>query len=135
MSAVGIASIVLGVLIFISRGWMVIAPASILRWTGRMIETDRKLRVAGVICLLPSAALIWAGGTGNTTLALILTLMGWWILVVGTMLLILFPAMYRELAGAFVSIDDGEELLGWRMIGLFGMAIGYLFIIYGEQAL
>jgi hypothetical protein len=135
MSAVGIASIIFGGVVVCGRLFLVVVPAASLRWFARLIESNRSLRILGVSLLPSGGALAWAGSTGDSTLALIVSIIGWWIMVVGTFLLIIFPAAYRELASEFMPSDEGGPLLGWRLMGILGMIVGLAFVYYGALAL
>ena len=135
MSAVGIVSILVGILVICGRAPLMIVPAAFLGWFNRLIESDSNLRILGVISLLLAAVMIWAGGTGHGTLSDVLTIWGWAIVAVATPWLILFPAVYRGIASAFLPLEEEDSLPGWRLVGGLGTFIGLLLIYSGVLAL
>ena len=134
MSAVGIMSIVLGLLIAISRGFLVAFPTATLRWFVNRIQTESRTRLFG-ICWLPLPGLmIWAGASEDNGLAGVLLIFGLFMpFPIGW--LVLFPRSYMEFCGAFVPPDPSSDLMGWRMLGLLGVVVGAVFIYFGWLAL
>ncbi len=134
MSAVGIVSIVLGLLIAISRGFLVVFPGATLRWFEDRIQTESRTRLFG-ICMLPlPGIMIWAGASEDSGLAGFMLILGLFILAVSPWL-VLFPRSYMDFCGAFVPPDPSSNLMGWRMIGLLGVGVGAVFIYFGWLAL
>ena len=144
MSAVGIVSISVGVLGVFYGGSLLVAPAALLRWVkGTIIRTDGRTRIFGAFLLTLAAAMIWAGASEEgsfdvnqqSTLAAILSLIGWaWVFVMTTAL-VLFPGFYRGLTNAFVPSDPSGSLSGWRLLGLVRVVISVPFIYFGALAL
>ena len=62
-------------------------------------------------------------------------LFGLWILAGSILLLIVFPAGYRSLIEMFMPKEPEGSLIGWRLAGLAGGAIGVVFIYAGVLAL
>ena len=124
----------MGLLVICGRGPLVVAPAAVLRRRAALIETNTRTRILGIFVLILSAAMVGAGTTGDSTLALILTLWGSLGLVVG-LLVTVFPGPFRDLARAFLPSDEGGLLPGWRMVGVLNIVAGFLLIYFGALAL
>ena len=135
MSAVGIASIALGIFVVCGRGPLLVAPAATLRWFNSVIETNSRIRVLGIVVLLVGAGMILAGATEGSTLASILTIWGWAMVALGTLALMIFPGAYREFASAFLPAKEEESLPGWRLMGGLGTIVGLMLIYFGVLAL
>ena len=135
MSAVGIVYIGMGLLALCARGPLLVAPAATLRWLSGVIETDSSIRILGVIAVVFGAAMIGAGATEHSTLATILTIWGWFTVVVCIWALILFPDAYRKLVVVFLPAEAEERLPGWRLLGALGVIFGLFLIYFGVLAL
>jgi hypothetical protein len=134
VSALGIVSIVVGVIMLCSRGALLVAPRATLRWFGWMIETNGRTRALGAVVLALGAVMAWAGAGADGGLATLLYVVGWVVAVFGTFGLLVFPSVYRSIGEALLP-SDGEDLTGWRGIGLVGVVIGAALIYYGALAL
>ncbi len=135
MNAVGIVSIVLGVLVVFGRGFLALAPGATLRWFQRLISSDGRMRTAGTFFVALGAVLVWAGSSEDSALAGVLSVVGWAFVAGSTLLLVLFPGAYRALASEFLPSDPSGRLVGWRVRGLVGVTVGVLFIYFGVLAL
>jgi hypothetical protein len=135
MSEVGVVSIVLGVVVVCSRGALLVAPAATLHWFEGMIATNGRTRAFGAFVLILGAAMVWAGASEHTGLATVLSAVGWVVFGIGTLALMLFPAIYRSIAEAFLPSAADADLIGWRLVGLLGVGIGGLLIYFGALAL
>ena len=133
MSAVGIVTIVFGLLIVCTRGPLAVAPAATLRRFRRLVETDRPTRILGVIVLILGAAMVWAGTTEDSSFASLVFVVGLWFGVAGA-LVVVFPGGYRGLVRFFLP-DVTGRLLGWRLLGILGTSIGLAVILFGVRAL
>jgi len=134
MSPVGIVSIAVGILAVFGRGALVVAPAATLRWFTRQVGTNSRIRVMGVIGLLLGAAMFWAGSSDDSVLATVLTAFGLGALAV-SILTVLFPGGYREVADKLLPDVETANLTRWRILGLVGAMIGVLLIYFGVLAL
>ncbi len=143
MSALGIVSIAVGVLGVGYGGFVFVAPASVLRWFTRTTTTNGRTRTFGAFLLPLGLAMIWAGASeqgsldlnGQSTLAFILSLIGWVLVVFMTTALVLFPGSFRAIIQAFVPSDLSGSLIGWRLLGLVRIAISAPFVYFGALAL
>ena len=139
MSAVGIVSIALGLLVVFGRGGpLVVAPVAYLRWLmpvrRRLSQTNKTTRILGACLLILGATMFGAGTTGDSTLADILMLGGIGGVTVGAALVI-GPGMLRKFSSAFLPAVEDERLLGWRVIGLLVTVAGVVLIYFGVLAL
>ena len=133
MSAVGVVSIALGLLIVCIRGPLVVAPGAWLRWFRWQIETNNRVRMLAAFVLVPSAAMVWAGTTDDSTLAGVLMIWGAFGLVMGP-ILVVFPGPYRTFASGFLPAAEEERLPGWRLLGILNVVGGSLLIYVGVLA-
>ncbi len=134
MSAVGIVTIALGVLVVFGRGALLVAPEPSLRWFKETIASNGRLRTLGAFVVTIGAAMAWAGASEDSGLATFLTIFGWPTVGVSALLLVLFPGVYRAIANPFLPSDTSSLFL-WRFAGLAGMAVGVLIIYFGVLAL
>jgi hypothetical protein len=116
MSAVGIVSIAVGLLIIVSRGLLVLAPAATLRWFGGIIQSEARTRIFGTCALLVAAPMIWAGASEPSGLATVLFIFGVFVV-------------------EFLPADSNTGLFGWRILGLVGVVIGAALFMAGLRAL
>ncbi len=143
MSALGIVSIGVGVLGVCYGGFLFVAPAALMRWFSTTARTNGRTRTFGAFMLPLGVAMIWAGASeegsfdlnGQSTLAFILSLIGWAWVVVMTTALVLFPGFFRALIHTFVPSELSGSLIGWRFLGLVRIAISAPFIYFGALAL
>ena len=134
MSSVGIVTIALGVLVVCGRGPMLVAPEPSLRWFQELIDTNGRLRLLGGFMIVLGAAMAWAGASEDNVLASILTVFGWYSIGMSTLLLVLFPGVYRAIANPFLPSDTSNLFL-WRFAGLVGVLFGGVLIYFGALAL
>ena len=135
MSAVGVVSILLGLLIAVSRTFLVLFPAATLRWTENLIlQTEKRTRTYG-ICVLPVPGLmIWAGASEESGLAAALLIFGLFMLA-AIPWLVFFPRSFMEFCGMFLPPDVNSRLIGWRVIGMLGLMLSAVLIYLGWRAL
>ena len=134
MSATGVVSIVFGVVVILSRGFLVISPRRALEWFEGQIQTERRTRFLGVFVLPLAGLMLWAGASEATGLAEFLRVVGFFVLF-GAFWLILHPRSYKALAEVFLPGDPGGSLLGWRVAGGVGVLVGAALVIFGWRAL
>ena len=135
MSAVGIVTIALGVLVVCGRVTLLVAPAATLRWFKETIASNGRLRTLGAFFVTLGAAMAWAGASEDSGLATFLTVFGWGFLVFSALVSVLFPGIYRAIANPFLPSDTRGSLFLWRFRGLAGSLIGGLIIYFGALAL
>jgi hypothetical protein len=138
-------------------GSFLVSPAASLRGMGRMVRTNRPIRGVGAFALALGATMVWAGASeggsydlnSQTTLAFIVSLIGWALVGLITPLLVVLPGFCRALTNAFLpsdyegitpqalktSLDTRGSLIGWRMMGLVRVVVSGLLIYFGALAL
>ncbi len=134
MSAVGIVTIALGVLMMCGRVPLLVAPEATLRWFKETIASNGRLRTLGAFPVTLGAAMVWAGASEDSGLGTFLTVFGWGFLGASA-LLVLFPGVYRAMANRFLPSDTSGSLFLWRFRGLAGTLVGMLVIYFGALAL
>jgi hypothetical protein len=134
VSPVGIVSIALGLLIVISRGFLLLSPAATLQWFEKIIQTESRTRLVGLSTLPIPVLMIWAGGAAETGLAGVLLIFGLFMLA-SVSWLVFFPGSFKRFCETFLPPDPGSSLMGWRSIGLLGVFIGGVLIYFGWLAL
>ena len=135
MEAVGIVSIAVGVLVVCGRGFLVMAPGATLRWFQRLISSNGRTRVFGAFLVPLGTVMVWVGNSEDSGLAGVLSFVGWAFVAGSTLLLVLFPGAYRAVAREFLPSDPCGRLVGCRIRGLVGVAVGALFVYFGALAL
>jgi hypothetical protein len=135
MSAVGIVTIALGILVVCGRGTLLVAPAATLRWFKETVASNHRLRTLGASFVPLGTAMVWAGASEDSGLATFLTVYGRGILGVSVLVLVLFPGIYRAMANAFLPSDTSGSLFLWRFRGLAGTLVGVLVIYFGALTL
>ena len=135
MSVVGVVSISLGLLIVVSRGFLTLFPAATLRWFEKSVLTESRTRLFGILLLPLAVLMIWSGAAQDSGLAGTLLIFGFFILIAAVPWLVFFPRTYIEFCSAFLPPEPGSSLVGWRVVGLLGMAIGAALIYFGALAL
>ncbi len=135
MSAVGIVTILLGVLVVCGRAPLLVAPEATLRWFKETVASNGRLRTLGAVLVILGAAMAWAGASEDSGFATFLTVVGWGALGVSVLALVLFPGVYRAIADPFLPSDTSGSLFLWRFAGLAGMGVGVLIIYFGVLAL
>lgn len=134
MSAVGIVTIALGILVVCRRGALLVAPEAALGWFKETIASNGRLRTLGAFLMALGAVMVWASASEDSGLGTFLTIFGWGILGISALLLVLFPGVYRAIANPFMPSDTSGFFL-WRFAGLGGTLVGVLIIYFGVLAL
>ena len=135
MSAVGIVTITLGVLVVCGRVTLLVAPAATLCWFKETIASNGRLRTLGAFFMTLGVAMAWAGASEDSGLATFLTVFGWGFLGTCALVLVLFPGIYRAIANPFLPSDTRGSLFLWRFRGLAGTVVGVLMVYFGVLAL
>ncbi len=133
MSAVGIASIVLGSVAVVLRGSTIVAPEPTLRWFVGAIDKKGSIRGMGAFCLTLGPPMAWAGSSEDSILALLVLTVGRIWSVLGAAAVLVPGAIGRGIA-ALLPTDPDNRLAVWRLGGLKA-AFGVLLIYFGARAL
>ncbi len=135
MSVVGVTTIVFGIIVLCTRGPLLIAPAAALRLLRRLIKTDGRIRTMGIVVLPLCPSMLWAGSTDESGLAMLLSFLGWLLLIVALPILLVFPSAYRAIIGGLLPDEESTDFYGWRVLGFVGGVIGVALIYFGVLAL
>ena len=128
MDSVSIASVVLGVILIVTRAPFVIAPAAGIRFFRRMIQSDTGGRVLGLFVGLLGAGGLWASWSPESGLAVTIAFIAC-VATLACVWLLIAPAGYRALFDSFVeSAGDGETT---RVLTGIGVLVGMLFVHLG----
>ena len=119
----------LGVLIIVTRGPMLIAPAWMTRFLHKFVETDGRIRAIALF----AGPLAFASITlplGHGAAAGVLRVFGW-IWAATTVWLLVTPGSYRNLVHAFLRFFESSGELSMRVLGLIAVGAGVWLVDYG----
>ncbi len=133
MNAVGVTAITFGIFIICIRGFTLVSPEATVRWF------RERIRATAVSVLPIGAILVWAGTTGESTLANWLQIFGWLLFALG-MFLVLSPSAYSSITDALLpgdaSAGNKSTILNLlRARAILGIGIGLTLIYFGFLAL
>ena len=132
LDSLSILCILVGALLIAARGPLIFAPRATLRFYGRLLSTDGRVRGVGLgLAPLAVALLVLTGSEG--TLAGILHALGW-LFAAGALWLLAVPASYRSLAhGVLDFFEHSVDPAIARIIGLVAVTIGVTLIYAGSS--
>lgn len=131
MTVLQILTVAMGLLIIALRGPLIFAPVATRGFYLRLIATPRRVRaMAGV--LAPLGLVLVAGARSGEDLAAIVMAVLGWMLLAGGAFLVLFPALYQQIAEAVLEALDKPGAL--RAIGVLGVAVGVFLVSLGLPA-
>ncbi len=130
MNAIAVVSILFGLLIIATRGPLIFAPEGTIRVFLRLIETPARIRALACVLLLIGLASLGSVSGGGGTLAVVIEVIGWWMLAASGFLL-LAPSVYQRLARNIMEAFGASAL---RAIGFLGVGVGALFVYFGAAA-
>ena len=131
MSLSGWVAVAFGVLIIISRGPLLFAPAATLRFFAKAIQTEARTRLIGVFAILLALLMIWSSSSAQSGLEGFLLILGVFILVFTVPGMLMFPRTYMGILNSMLPTDLSGALFGWRLLGLVGVTIGIAFVSAG----
>ncbi len=135
MSLAGLVTICLGVLVVLTRGVMLIAPATSLGWFKAAVKTQQRTQILAVVALPLPLAMIWPSFSEDSGLASVLLTLGIFLLLVIALGLFAFPGFIMRVANSVTPHRSAESLARWRIVGLFGMLMGVFIIFIGMDFL
>ena len=127
MNRLALVSVVLGVLIILLRGPMIFAPEVVIERFKKLIITDARLRILGVILTLFGVVLIVSAWGVDHGAAYAVLVMGCLLAFAAFLLQVIFPSLYRQIADIVFTFN----LLFFRVVGVIGVALGLLFLYFG----
>jgi len=122
--------VMIGSLIVLTRGPMIFAPRSTLRFAHRLVASDLRIRTMGAL-LAPLALALIALPVGGGAAAGFLRALGWlWAAV--TVWLLAAPGSYRRFArGVLAFFESSVDEAAVRIFGLVAVAIGCAMVYLG----
>jgi len=128
MTPLALVVVILGLLIALTRAPFIVAPSATRTFYMKWFETDGRMRGLGVFVLAIGAALIWASGTEESTLAKVAFALGLFMTVLGAVFFILLPTPARNLANKIWSSFSDPML---RVLGCVAVIFGLAIANYG----
>ena len=119
---------VLGVFILVSRGSFAIWPLATRDFYHRLLKTNLRIRVFGLVFLLLSVAMILVNRGEPGDAAVILTGLGYLFTCILVVFLLIVPGIYRLIIDAVLEAMDPVMFRG---IGVIAIVIGILLIYAG----
>ena len=126
-------SIVFGVILIVVRSPLIFAPERTIDFYRRLIATDTRVRIVGVLLAVIGLSMIGLAWGSTETVPRVLFGFGWF-LAVGAAVLLGFSSRWRRMAESFLDLArDGMDPLVLRAIGVLAVAIGALFVYLGLE--
>ena len=131
MTVLQIIIVTVGLLIIALRGPLIFAPLATRGFYLQLIATPGRVRgMASFLALLGLVMVAGARG-GEDLAASVLAILGWMILAGGAFLM-LFPALYREIAETALEALNNPTAL--RAVGVLGTGLGVMLVYLGLPA-
>ncbi len=131
MEPVSVLSVLIGILIIVTRGPMVFAPTATLRVLRKLVSTDRRVRGLA-LAVAPLALALVALPLGEGGLAAILRIFGWlwgsaaiWLLVT--------PGSYRSVVRVVLDFFERSGETTVRAMGIVAVGLGVALIYFGVR--
>ena len=130
MESLASLTLLLAVLIIVSRGALLVAPQATVRAFRRLLEYPSRLRLMGLLFALLGVGFVQSAPQAalhQPTASTALTVVGWGILVAAAWL-VLWPRGYQRLAEPVLDAVSDSSVL--RVLGglgvLFGLGVAWL---------
>ena len=118
----------LGVIIIVSRGPLVIWPAATRNVYHRLLKTNQRVRVFGLVLLPLATAMILANRGDPRDAAILLTGLGYLFICIVLVFLLIIPGIYRLIADTVLEAMDSVMLRG---VGVMAVIVGILLVYTG----
>ena len=128
MNALAIAIIVFGLLLLVTRGPLVYAPDKTRNRLVGLFDSERKMRMMGIVIAALGAFFIWAADGAIGGWAVAVYLFGILALMISLLLMIPFPGRMQPLA---TRVWNGFSQTTLRLIGLTSTVFGAWLIYVG----
>ena len=129
MDPLSALSVLIGALIVVTRGPMIFAPATTLRFYNKLISTNARIRGVTVV-IAPLVVALIGLPLGEGQVAGILRILGW-VWAAAVVWLLAAPDSYRQFAGVFLDILESSDDAIVRMVGVVAVALGVALIYFG----
>ena len=130
MSDLSLVCIAVGVLVIVARGPLIFAPAGTLRFYRKLMSTNPRVRVLGLVVGAAGLALIMYVGDARGA-ARILYYLGWLLALVALVFMLVIPSLYRRMATGVLDFVADMDSSVPRVAGMLGVLIGILVIYIG----
>jgi len=118
MSNLAFVSILFGAIIILIRGPIIFAPEASRKFFLKLLfSSNTRIRLMGIFAVALGLIMIYAAQGDDHTAALIIKYFGWFLVIVAVFI--------------FVNIMENMDALILRIIGIFSVGIGALFIYLG----
>jgi uncharacterized protein YjeT (DUF2065 family) len=121
-------SIILGVLIIISRGPLIFRPDATREFYLKMIATRARIRVLGLVVLALGTAMVFSVHEAPGAASVFFAGLGYLMAAAAFFLLLAFPSIFKLVAEAFIEAMDNVILRG---LGVLAVGVGAFFIWLG----
>ncbi|MBL7177769.1 MAG: hypothetical protein ISS66_18265 [Desulfobacteraceae bacterium] len=128
MDDLAIICIIVGIFLILSRGSLIFAPDAMLRFYRKLLATNFRIRIMGIVFLILPLAMILAARGDHRDGAEIILGLGYLFGFVVVVFPIIFTSIYKLIADAFLDATDNVILRG---LGAISLGIGIYFIYLG----
>jgi uncharacterized protein YjeT (DUF2065 family) len=129
MSALGLFLVIFGVAIILTRGPLIFAPLATQKYALRLLETDARIRMLGVVAAALSVWLFYVASVEIAAVADTVLFIGV-VVAAAAFFYIAFPKPMGDLVRAIVSSFNAPLL---RILGVIAVALGVLIAGYGAS--
>jgi uncharacterized protein YjeT (DUF2065 family) len=129
MSKLALVSIIFGTIIILTRGPIIFAPEAARKFILESIfSSNTRIRIIGIFVVVLGMIMINVAQGYDLNAALIIKYLGWYLLIVAFPILLVFTSIYKDIV---INIMGNMDVLILRIIGIFGVGLGALFIYLG----
>ena len=132
MSNTAIISVLIGVIIILSRGPLIFWPEATREFYLKLIATNTRMRLIGLCVLALGIAMILAARDEAHEASIIILALGWFMAFVAIFGELIFTSILRLIGEAVLEALDNVMLRG---LGVFGTGFGAFFIWLGLKVL
>ncbi len=129
MSSLSLVSIILGTIIILIRGPNIFAPEASRKFFIKLIfSSNIRIRITGIFAVALGMITINVAQGYDQIAALIIKYFGWFLVIGAGSITLIFTSIFK---GIFLNIVENMGTLSLRIIGIFGVGLGALFIYFG----
>jgi len=129
MSNLALVSIIFGAIIILTRGPIIFVPEASMKFFLKLIfSSNTRIRIFGIFAVALGMIMINVAQGYDQTAALIIKYFGWFIVVVAGSISLIFTSIFKDIC---LNIMGNMDELILRIIGIFGVGLGAIFIYLG----
>jgi len=129
MSNLALVSIIFGAIIILTRGPIIFVPEASMKFFLKLIfSSNTRIRIFGIFAVALGMIMINVAQGYDQTAALIIKYFGWFIVVVAGSISLIFTSIFKNIC---LNIMGNMDELILRIIGIFGVGLGAIFIYLG----